>query len=431
MTAPIRLTESDLMQLWRGQRFPEGALVTRAGVPVRVVAPGRSGRGPGPDFRNAAITGPSGAVLRGDIELHVRTSLFRAHGHAVDPAYGNVVLHVVFEDDEGEDTLLPGGKTAPVVALAPWVARRADELRRWLDRPLLWVEPCHDSIARLGPDAVGEILDREGDRRFDDKVRRWRSALEADGVEQALYMGLLRALGYGGNSGSMEALAAALPWSMLAGLSAADAGRVTALLLGVAGLLPEQRGHAGPVSPLVAEMSRAFAESGLAAAGLPWKLWGVRPENHPVRRIAAAAHLLGRLGAPSHALASSSALSSRDAIEPFLVTATGFWRDHHDVCGTPARMPASLIGRSRALELLVNVVLPAAVATGDAGGAAGARTLYGRLPRPAAYGRTRFVETALTQGGERVRWTARRAQGMLALNTDWCTQNGCGRCPLS
>lgn len=430
MTTSVRLTESDLVHLWRGQRFPEGALVTRAGVAVRVVAPGRCGRGPGPDFRNAAVMSPSGVILRGDIELHVRASLFRAHGHSVDPAYRNIVLHVVFEDDDGEDTMLPGGKTAPVVALAPWVARRADELRRWLDRPMLWMEPCHDAVTRLGADAVMDVLDREGDRRFDDKVCRWRSAVEAEGTDQALYAGFLRALGYGGNAASMQALAAALPWSTLSEASRRDADRMTALLLGVAGLLPEQRGNAGPAPPAVADMSRIYAASGLASAGLPWKLWGVRPENHPARRIAAAAQLFTRLGAPSRALDASAAHSTRDAIESLLVPASGFWRDHHDVCAPPARLPAALIGRSRALELLINVVLPAAAAGGD-DAATAARTQFGGLPRPGAYGRTRFLENALTPEGARVRINARRAQGMLALHADWCTQDGCGRCPLS
>jgi hypothetical protein len=205
---------------------------------------------------------------------------------------------------------------------------------------------------------------------------------------------------------------------------------MTALLLGVAGLLPEQRGNAGPAPPAVADMSRIYAASGLAAAGLPWKLWGVRPENHPARRIAAAAHLLTRLGAPSRALDASAAHSTRDAIESLLVPASGFWRDHHDVCAPPARLPAALIGRSRALELLINVVLPAAAAGGD-DAATAARTQFGRLPRPGAYGRTRFLENALTPEGARVRINARRAQGMLALHADWCTQDGCGRCPLS
>jgi hypothetical protein len=112
--------------------------VTRAGVPVRVIFQGRAGRGPGPDFRGAVIAGPSDVPLRGDIELHVRSSDFRAHGHHADRAYGNIVLHVVFEDDAGEDTRLYGGGRAPVVARS-W-GGAALTVQRWLERPLLWRE---------------------------------------------------------------------------------------------------------------------------------------------------------------------------------------------------------------------------------------------------------------------------------------------------
>ena len=40
---PPHLTEAQLTALWRGRRFPDGALVTRAGVPVRVIFQGRAG----------------------------------------------------------------------------------------------------------------------------------------------------------------------------------------------------------------------------------------------------------------------------------------------------------------------------------------------------------------------------------------------------
>ncbi|MDZ4278881.1 MAG: DUF2851 family protein, partial [Dehalococcoidia bacterium] len=72
------LSEATLATLWAGQRFPESALVTGESVQLRVLHPGRRGRGAGPDFRDALIALPSGAVLRGDVELHVRASDFRA-----------------------------------------------------------------------------------------------------------------------------------------------------------------------------------------------------------------------------------------------------------------------------------------------------------------------------------------------------------------
>ncbi|MGB6896378.1 MAG: DUF2851 family protein, partial [Dehalococcoidia bacterium] len=122
------LSEAALSELWREQRFPRSALVTRQGVPLRVLHPGRPGRGAGPDFRHALLETPSGAVLRGDVELHALASSFRAHGHHRDPRYDRVILHVVFEDDLREDTPLASGRRVPVVALAPWVDGRSREL---------------------------------------------------------------------------------------------------------------------------------------------------------------------------------------------------------------------------------------------------------------------------------------------------------------
>ena len=79
-----RLLEADLWRLWEGQRFPKTALVTAEGAPLRVIFRGRPGAGPGPDFRGAMISSPQG-LLSGDVELHVRTSDFRRHGHHRDP----------------------------------------------------------------------------------------------------------------------------------------------------------------------------------------------------------------------------------------------------------------------------------------------------------------------------------------------------------
>lgn len=426
------LTEEQLTRLWRGQRFPAGALVTRLGVPVTVIFQGRAGRGPGPDFRGAVIAGPSGVPLRGDVELHVRSSSFRAHGHERDPAYARVILHVVFDDDTGEDTPLPGGGSAPVVALAPWVARRARELESWLSRPLLWREPCHDAVMRMGVDGAGAALDAEGDRRFDAKVARARESVRASGVDGAIYEGLLEALGYGGNAPPMLALARLLSWPRLRERAARHGMAIEALLLGSAGLLPSQRGHRGPVEAYVQELERRFAAARLTslAPGL-WKTWGVRPENAPARRVAAAAALLARTGEPSALLAICDARTVNEAVAPLCLAANGYWLRHHDVCAGPCRLPAGFVGRSRALEIAVNVVLPVACAAGDVALAAKARALFGRLPRPAAYGATRFIEEALASEGMRVPVNARRAQGLLALQRDWCTQGGCGRCSLS
>ncbi len=87
-----------------------------------------------------------------------------------------------------------------------------------------------------------------------------------------------------------------------------------------------------------------------------------------------------------------------------------------------------LIGRDRAVELAVNTVLPLAAAlAGSAAEESQVGAIYGALPLPARYGAVRHLHRALAP----LRPSARRQQGMLYLLKQYCTQGGCGRCPLS
>lgn len=390
MTAAARPSESLLHDLWAGQRFPASALVTRQGVPVRVLFRGRRGRGPGPDFRGGVIAGPSGLTLRGDIEIHVRASDFRAHGHDRDAAYDSVVLHVVFEDDTGADTTLRCGRRVPVIALAPWVARRAGEIERWLARPALWVEPCHNAPERLGPEGLAAALDALGDARFARRAASLREAAARDGPEQALFAAYLDVLGYGGDRDAMAGLAASLPWRDALRRTGGERGALEALFL---------RAAEAPARP----------------AGEPGAGFG-RPLNHPTYRLRGLAALLARAGGPAALAVSAASAGPEAAIATFVVRPAG---------GGPA-----LIGRSRAIELLVNAALPFLAGAAESHLAERARALYATLPRPAVYGSLAFLGAQLRRPGGRP-VTARRLQGMLALHREWCTAGGCGRCPLS
>ncbi len=435
-----RPSEATLAQLWAGQRFPASALVTRQGVPLRALYPGRPGRGAGPDFRDAIIATPSGGLLRGDVELHVRASDFRSHGHDSDPRYDSVVLHLVFEDDAAADTRLASGRRVPVVALAPWARRRAEELRGWLAGPRLWREPCHDAIARLGSERVRAALAALGDRRF--AQRETALALESGrlGPGEALYRALLAGLGYGGDSAALPALTEALPCRELVRRLAAapEAERpalAEALLLGAAGLLSHQHGP-GADDRHDEEAEALWRGSGLASlppSNSPPA--GTRPANHPARRLAGLARLLVRHGATPDGLGAELNGPIARLIAAWTAPAEGYWRTHL-APGIPSRhVPGALIGRGRALELLVNAVLPWLAATAQAEGdterAARARACFARLPRPGRYGALAFLETNLRAEGRPLRLDARRQQGLLALYKTECTQGGCGRCPLS
>ena len=394
------------MRLWHGQHLPPGALATRRGEPLRVVYRGRRSSGPGPDFRDAIIEGPEGELWHGDVEVHVRASSFRLHGHNRDPAYDGVVLHLVWEDDEREDTLLLCGRRVAVVALAPWFQRRRQELAHLLKRPDAWREPCFSVLARLGPEAVGDILDRLGDLRFRQKAEAFRRALSAAAADQVLYAAVLEAMGYGGQREAFARLARELPYHRLraavAGWPSGEAAaRLETMLLAAAGL------------------------GSLPAPG-PWRPRCQRPANHPRRRLAGAARLLARapLGLAAYARACLAAeVSSAAAVRAWTVAGEG--------SASPA-----LIGRGRAVEILVNAVLPF-LAAGSAGADAPlqgrALSLFRRLPAAGGYGVTAHLERALApNSGRRLTASAHRQQGLLYLLHRYCRQGGCASaCPLS
>jgi len=388
------LSEGMLTELWEGQRFPPRVLATRQGQRLRVVYRGRANRGPGPDFQDAVIAAPWG-ILGGDVELHVRASDFRRHGHHRDTAYDRLALHVVFRDDEGEDTLLSSGRRAPVAALAPWTERRAEEIHQWLQRPCRWREPCQGVVERLGAEAVMAALDGLGQQRFQEKAEVMRRLLEEAPADEVVWQGLLEALGYGGDRQAFRLLAMEVPWRRIA-----------------------ERLYRLPASQRVDE-ARLLLTS--AAPTLAGKASHGRPGNEGWRRLEGAARLAVRFCAGGLASRLQAVLvgSAPGDSAPLLAALR--------VAGGPCSRRA-FIGQGRALEIAINVVLPYAAAGGDSVLAQKAEVLYGRLPRPAAYGLVRHLDRAL---GRAVRVNARRQQGMVYLLRQHCARGGCGRCPLS
>ena len=88
-----------LQAIWQHQRLLRDQLKTLDGQPVRILHPGfRSAEG-GPDFRGAVAQVGDGPPRSGDVEVDLRASGWRAHGHDRNPAFKNVILHVKISAD--------------------------------------------------------------------------------------------------------------------------------------------------------------------------------------------------------------------------------------------------------------------------------------------------------------------------------------------
>ncbi len=202
------LLERHLVELWRQQRLPAAGLRSEDGEELRIIYPGRPGDGVGPDFIGAVIE-CGHRRLTADVELHVRSTQWRQHGHQRDPAYNNVGLHVVLEADSVEPTRRQDGRLVSVLAVARYLRTVP---RRLSARP---VGSCPG--ARRSPRAIGRRLDRAGDDRFRMKSSCFANELAHTAPGQVLFEGIMEALGYTRNKAPFRVLAQRLPLAALTG----------------------------------------------------------------------------------------------------------------------------------------------------------------------------------------------------------------------
>jgi hypothetical protein len=172
-----------------------------------------------------------------------------------------------------------------------------------------------------------------------------------------------------------------------------------------------------------------------------WRSFKVRPGNSPRRRLAAMSYLLcrfrerGPLPLLVREIESAAADGDYCDLKEFLlVGADGFWAENLDF-GLPCHGVApALLGESRAGVIVVNVMLPFAVAWGKSAARVGlaekALDIYRRYPALAENTLERHMRRQL--GISRVLAnSARRQQGLLYIYKTFCAQGKCGECPLS
>lgn len=444
------LPEERVVEMWRQLPGRDG-LVTEEGEPVRIVYPGRRNDGRGADLIDAVIDTDGGRV-QGDVEVHVRSSGWRAHGHHRDPAYNGVILHVAYERDSGPIIDLENGQRAPTLALQRFMEQQREYTGIQGTAVAEATMPCRGATAGRTGKSVETALDEAGDTRFRARTAAFRERLAAAGPEQCLYAGILTALGYTKNTSPMSLLARRLPLDRLEAsvhrISETDTLPVyQALLLGSAGLLPSQRavknGGVMQDDARVAQLETAWAKSGMEAviSENDWQTFRVRPGNFPVRRLAAMGCLLDRYG-ETGLFAGLAGPLQREMVETsgtepagmMTVGAGDYWSRYLDFGRPVSGAAPALLGEGRAADIVVNVLLPLAAARGentaDTVLAENARAAYRR--HPATPGNTLERHMLRQLGRERARvTTARRQQGLLHIYRTLCTQGKCDDCPLA
>ncbi|RYZ45851.1 MAG: DUF2851 family protein, partial [Sphingobacteriales bacterium] len=274
------MNEHLLQYIWKHVLFRPQGLFSTEREPVTVLFPGVHNHDAGPDFLESKIK-IGNTLWAGNVELHLRTSDWHKHKHTTDPRYQNIILHVVFEDDEPL-----GGVSFPTLELKhhirPDVVDRYQKLMA-LNKPV----PCASRIAQV-PDLIwGSWLDRMLAERWEHRLDEWHLLWLQAGKDwrTLLYYRLAANFGFHVNRDAFLELALSIPLNILV-RHRGKLQQTEALLFGQSGLLPTTR-----QDEYVKELEREYHFLRRKYQLTPmlahrWKFLRLRPSNFPTVRIA-------------------------------------------------------------------------------------------------------------------------------------------------
>jgi hypothetical protein len=349
-------SELEIQARWFAGDFGRN-LTTTSGEQIEIVQFGFWNREAGPDFQDAVVRLANGEITRGAIEIDLLDRNWENHGHATNAAFDNTVLHLFVERSSAEFfTRTSSHRLVPQVQLdLAAIDTTGSEIA------LAHAGRCVAPLRSLEAERVRSVLDAAAQFRLQRKAERLRHRIEAHGRDGALYQAIADSLGFKQNRLPFTLLAQRLPLVLLR----RNGDDAEALLFGVAGFLD------APNMVELRQSTRTYLRSlwdkwwkyrdqlgRLALAAKLWKMSGTRPLNHPHRRVGALATLV-----PHWKKFTSLAHASTSAeMEKFL---TGleheFWSVHYTLASERASAPLALVGDSRVVEILANVIYPLAL----------------------------------------------------------------------
>ena len=455
---------------------------------MRIFEPGTHNEDGGPDFRNAKIR-IGKTVFAGDVEIHRSIGEWLQHGHQSDPAYNGVILHVVFEGSPLQfPTVVQSGRTVPVLVLRPLLLEPIEKLEIMTAQEAVHYQEalrCADLNTNVESSILRQWLAKLALERLELKVRRFEERLRelahqrqhvADqrrpygpseqlevpdlfsaltqqqlsdrGMwDQLLYEGIMDGLGYSKNREPFVKLARNVSLKSMQSLNPSGDCLVSeAILLGVAGLLPQVRALHEPDSrEYVRTLRRCWRSMRKTVPcerlhEADWQFFPTRPVNFPTIRIGAAAVILQKILAEDlfrtiiqivKSFASPSKAISM-LVETLTVVPGAFWRSHYHFDAS-SKKTINPLGRSRRSDIVANAFIPLSLLYSrifhDSPVRKNALDLYDQFPPLSSNLILRRIEQQLLRSKLSLS-SMRLQQGAIQLWRSYCREGRCAECDV-
>lgn len=415
--------EKILQYMWQYRLWGKSEYTLHDGRCVRLLNPGCLNSNAGPDFFNAKIF-IDNIEWAGNVEIHTKASDWYKHGHDKNPAYDNVILHVVGIDDT--KVFRKDGTEIPQITmpLRPEFTEKYINLKEG-EQSIR----CAEFISQLNELLLHDWLESLACERLQAKATRLLETLNqfSGDWEQTCFITFARTLGFGLNSDTLEILAKSIPLTTLHHHSDSLL-QLEALLFGQAGML-DMSTHI--LDEYYQQLCREYYFLQRKYSLRPiqkhlWKYSKTRPANFPHRRIA----LLAKFTFGGFSLMRKIIDANGDKAklyDIFNLQLSGYWTNHSSF-DIPIPNAPSCLSKSSINLILINTVAPLYYAYGNYRGELrieeNAIDLLYELPTE---------KNSILSQWERIGITAEnalRSQALLQLRKDYCDLHKCLFCRI-
>lgn len=324
------------------------------GGEVEVISAGRHNPHQGPDFLEARVR-IGGTLLVGNVEIHCKSSDWVKHAHQEDPNYRNVILHVVWENDQPPQLV-----KIPCIELKDRVPLRVIlNFSKLLERG--GHIPCRDQINTVS-DTIweqwkGELLLF----RMNNRARQIKSLLLRNNFhwEEVFWWLTARGFGHAVNAQAFELIAQSIPYAVILRHRTVLV-QLEAILMGQAGLLNKDFSD-DYAKMLKNEYFFYQRKYQLEPIHLPVNFLRMRPVNFPTIRLSQLAMLVYQNHNIFYKVKNASSLQEAEKL--FAVTANDYWHYHYHFDEESVYKPKTL-GKTMTNLLMINAVIPMLYAYG-------------------------------------------------------------------
>ena len=426
--APLELpSELQLQAHWFAGQMGR-SFTSKDNYLVKIIQFGHWNHSAGPDFLHASVE-INGKIHHGSIELERSSTDWEAHRHTQNPAFNKVILHVVFSD-EGKERFTRNSENHNItrICVPENITREA------LNIPLLSRASAHSGrclqpLSAMSDLDVNSLMLEAARHRMSQKAKRQQRTIDALGEDEWLWQAVAETLGYRPNKLPMILLAQRLPIALL--LSMPE--EAESMIFGSAGFLSAELHDqaTGDTRDYLRNLWETWWRVRLnyeptPEREIPWQLSGIRPANHPQRRLAALAQITRRWQEFTKSCQSSN------GIENFMKSLEhSYWNHHYTVRSKRSEKRLSLIGADRVKDFQINHLLPTKLANDESE----AWEMFLKAPASALSEKVDRASIRLFGNTERRKSYLKKYwhhQALLQVYQDFCLQDitDCAKCPF-